>query len=130
MTTPSYLYAIGSTSTTTNVEQLTTPLPPPKSTYHGGADEIDLGNGAVRLAGWVNVEWHWGFLTRSQRDQLRTFCTGASATVFIRTRTNDTADSYAYLTGQMIWPSLAEERDAGRRIDFTIRFRNLVVFTP
>jgi hypothetical protein len=86
---------------------------------------IVLGNGANRGVGLPVAIWHWGYLTRAQRDLLRAFCTGASATIFIETRTNDTVDVFDQFTTMMIWP-LEENKDAGRRIDFVIEFRNLV----
>lgn len=122
-----YSYQIGtSTGTLTNVESLTTPLPPPKSTFTPYAEPVDLGNGAVRGAGWASATWNWGFLTQAQRDQLRTYCTGASASVYIVTRKTDTTDAYTTYSGVMIWPQ-NEERDSKYvRTDFTVEFRKLV----
>ncbi len=125
-----YNYEIGSTSSLTNVESLTVPVPPPKSIYKPYSQMIGLGDGTVRGAGWPTAEWRWGYLTQAQRDQLRTFCTGASSNVYIRTRIMDTADSYAYFQAVMVWPIESEERDASRRIDFAITFQKLVQYTP
>ena len=100
-------------------------IPDPKSSYKPYADVIVLGNGANRGVGLPVAIWHWGYLTRAQRDLLRAFCTGASATIFIETRTNDTVDVFDQFTATMIWPA-DEMKDAGRRIDFVIEFRNLV----
>lgn len=125
-----YEIAASGSAATQNIEALTVPVPPPKSDFQPYADLIDLGDASVRGVGYARAEWRWGFLTRAQRDQLRTFCTGASAAVKIRTKIMDSADSYSYFTGVMIWPSLDEERDAGRRPDFVIKFRQLVEYTP
>lgn len=122
-----YSYRIGTTlGGLTNVESLTVPLPPPRSTYTPYSEQIDLGDGTIRGAGWAQASWNWGFLTQAQRDQLRTFCPGASASVYISTRTTDSADVYDDFTAVMIWPQ-AEERDSKQvRPDFTVQFRKLV----
>lgn len=127
--TYSYSYEIGSTSTTTNLAALTVPVVYPKSSYKPFSQYISLGDGSVKGAGWVEATWHWDYITRTQRDQLKTFCSGASATVYIRTRTNGSTDAYAYLTGVLIWPE-EEEKDAHVRRDFDIKFVRLVAFTP
>lgn len=128
---PLYSYEIAASGgSPTNVESLTTPLTAPKSTFHPYSQMIPLGDGTVRGSGWPTAEWRWGFLSRAQRDQLRQFCTGASAAVEIRTKTMDSADSYKYFHAVMVWPVESEERDAGRRIDFVVRFQKLVEYTP
>jgi len=125
-----YSYEIGATyAARTNLEALTTPVPAPHSSFTPYSASIPLGSGAIRGGGWARVVWRWGFLTRAQRDQLRTFCTAKSATVNIRTRKNDSTDAYTYYTAIMVWPE-AEDRDHGYRIDFEIEFRNCVVYTP
>ena len=106
-----------------NVETLG--LEPPKSAFLPWLESVNLGNGRARGAGRPKALWTWGFTTRAQRDILRAFCTGKSAAVFIRTRKNDTADAYVTYSGVLIWPD-SEERDAGRRINFSIEFRGLI----
>jgi hypothetical protein len=100
-------------------------LRPPKSSFLPWLESVDLGNGRARGAGRPKALWTWGFITRAHRDILRAFCTGKSAAVFIRTRKNDTADAYATYSAIMLWPD-GEERDAGRRISFSVEFRGLV----
>ena len=126
-----YQYEIGPTyAGMTNVEELATPLPPPRSTFKPYSQAVNLGNGRVRGNGWPVAEWRFGFLKQAQRDQLRAFCPGASACVYIKTRTNDSADSYQVYTATMVWPQ-SEERDAdGRRLDFVVEFINLQEYTP
>ena len=125
-----YDYEIGSTyGGMTNVEELTTPLPAPKSTFRPYSQLIRLGNGTARGGGWAVATWRFGFLSQAQRDQLRTFCTGASSSVYIKTRKNDSTDAYQVYTAVMIWPE-EEEKQAGRRLDFVIQFVNLQEYTP
>lgn len=128
-------YEIGtSDSNLVNIETLVTgttkKLRPPKSFYEPFADYVDLVDASRKGVGWASAEWHWDYLTQAQRNALRVYCTGASSTVYIRTRGNDSSDQYVYLTGTMIWPEGDEDKTAGRRLDFTIRFRNLTSFSP
>lgn len=100
-------------------------LAAPKGVFLPYSQPLDLGSGGVRGAGWATAEWRWGFLTQAQRDDLRDVVAGASAPVAIYTTTNENADEYAFFVGQALWPA-AENKDAGRRISFTLRFRALV----
>lgn len=113
-----------------NLEVLSpTPVVPPKCMYTPYTDVIDVGDGSKRGVGAPTATWRWGFIERSQRDMLRTFCPGASAPAYIRTYTRDALDSAKEFSCDMIWPADSEEVVAGRRVDFTIEFRNLVLLT-
>ena len=110
-----------------NLKSLSTPVDYPKHVYSPGSDYKELGNGGLRLLGSPQATWRWGILRRTtsaqaQRDMLRTFCTGASAAVVIRTRVSDNADEYKYFSCQVLWPQGAEDKDAGRRVGFELRF--------
>lgn len=111
----------------TNLEQLATPVTAPKRFYTPYTSVIILGDGSQRGQGAPTATWRWGFLPQNERDMLRTFCPGASAAVCIRTYTNDSADSAKEFSCDMYWPNEAEEIAKGRRLDFTIEFRNLVL---
>lgn len=124
-----YNYEIGTTLTTmTNVEALTTAVWPPKHSYQPYSRLVDTGDGGQRGLGYPVVGWHWDSggqdgITRAQRDQLRTFCTTAAAPVYIRTKTNDSADIYHYCKAMMLWP-LEEPKDSkGVRTQFALTFR-------
>lgn len=126
----SHNYEIGTTYVgMENLGDLTPPVPEPKSNFQDDSQRITLGNGDVRGAGWTTAEWRWTFITRAQRDELKTFCAGASADIFIRTRNNDTIDAYQYYTAVMIWPQ-NEEKSYSKRMDFVIRFHDVEVYTP
>ena len=109
----------------TNIESLTVPIPNPKPFYRAYAEIVGTLAGIDYGRGHAQVDWVWNILTREQRDQLRTFCTGISAAVYIRTRTNDNSDEYKNYQAIMHWP-LDEERDARARMDFKITFTHLV----
>lgn len=128
MTTYAYNYEIG-IGGTLNLQALTIPINYPKSTYHPYSQMLDIGDGTVRGGGWPTATWHWDFLPKAQRDALRQIITGASRSVNIRTKVMD-SDAYVYFTAVAIWPIESEERDAGRRLNFDIQFRNMVAYTP
>lgn len=102
------------------------PVGYPKSTYMPYSDEQVLVSGLVRGTGFPSCTWIWGVITRAERDALRQFCTGKSANVWIRTKTMDSADSYANYSAVMVWPTKEEERDTTRRVDFKITFKTMV----
>lgn len=129
-----YNYEIGTTTGTggtgalANLQALPTPVSYPKHAYQPYSRMVDTGDGGQRGLGYPIVTWHWDasgsdYITRAQRDQLRTFCTTASAPVYIRTRINDDTDAYHYIQAQMIWP-LEEPKDSfGVRTQFRLQFR-------
>jgi hypothetical protein len=117
----------GGTAGTTNLESLTTPVLPPKSTYSPYTSLKELADGSMRGVGAPVVTWRWSFLTHEMRDQLRLFCTGASASVYIRTYIKDSAGIPNYFLAKMIWPSVSEETDSTRAIDFVLIFKQLVL---
>ena len=123
-------YSIGTTlGGITNLESLSPAVRPPKSSYKPYSQPIELGNGTVRGAGWATAAWTWNAITRAERDKLRSFCSGASAEVYIRTRTNESTDNYKYFSAVMVWPA-DEAKDADLRLNFVIEFRRLVEVTP
>lgn len=126
-----YSFAIGTTLVgITNLESLATPVLPPKHMWSPFSEEVELADGSMRGFGSPMAVWLWGFLPRDQRDMLKTFCTGASSSVFIRTYTRNSADALKYYSCKMLWPSMSEETDATRRPDFKIIFKELVEVTP
>jgi len=117
----------------TSLDALTTWVPDPKSYFQQFSRLLDLGNGLKRGAGYPVTTWSYGYLTQAQREQLRSFCTGASSEVYIQTRTNDedeetTPSLFKIFKAVMIWPE-GEENQASRRLDFIITFTRLEVQT-
>ena len=119
-------FGISTTSTLTNLSALTVPIPDPRSPFQAYAEYVTMASGKVVGRGWPIVTWDFGYLTQTQRDQLRTFCAGASAQVYIGTRQNDNADAYKKYQCVMNWP-LNEERDATRRVSIKIVFTHCVL---
>jgi len=97
----------------------------PIASFEPYADYATLASGRRMGLGAPVATWTFPVLEIDERDQLREFCTGASATVYIRTAGNDNDDAYANYQAVMHWPD-AEERPAGLRHDFVVRFTHLV----
>ncbi len=109
-----------------NVESLATPLPAPKAPFEPYMVAYETGDAGKRGYGQPTCTWHFGFLTNAQRDMLRTYCPGASATIYIRTMTNESSDAYQTYTAKMLWPD-KEPRDFHHRVPFDLIFRDLVL---
>lgn len=86
----------------TALESLTTPVELPQWEYYPYSKLVMLGDGNTRGLGFPKVIWTFPLLEVAQITQLRTFCSGASAAVFIRTKKQD--GSYASFSGTMVWP--------------------------
>ena len=129
---PEYSYEIGVTQAgMVNLESLTVPVRPPRFSFAPYSKPIPLGDGSVRGAGWPKAEWRWDTITAAERDQLRVYCPGASAVVYIKTRVNANngaqVDQYKTFKAVMVWPNPEGERDfKGIRKDLAIAFQALV----
>ena len=111
----------------TNVESMTTGIcSAPRSVHRPWEEVKDTGDGLARGFGRPACTWNFGFITQRQRDVFRTYCTGKSARVYIRTRQIDNADSMRTYTAAMMWPD-QEDRQSTRRLNFTLEFRDLVL---
>jgi len=123
-----YEYKIGTTlEGMTLLTELTTPLKPPAAAFTPSVGSITLGDGTERAIGSALTAWHWGFLTSNQRDQLKEFCPGKSAEVYIRTILAD--GTYANYSCVMVWPQ-NENRQSTRVVDITVDFRQMVLIPP
>lgn len=119
-------FEIGETlETMTNLEELVVPLVPPKSQFIPYARVVNLGDGGKRGVGFPIAIWEFSLIGLEERNQLKEFCPGASADVYIRTKKND--DTYGDYSAKMIWPEGIEDRWFGEKKNFTIVFRNLVL---
>lgn len=109
-----------------NVEALTTGATAPRSLFKPWEESRDTGDGLARGLGRPACTWNWNVISRPERDALKIYCSGKSARVYIRTRTNNTSDQYITYQAAMMWPNDAEDRINGRRLNFTLEFRDLV----
>lgn len=129
-------FKIGTTSgDIANIESLGTPLPVPRAPFKPYARSVSAASGFSIGKGFPSVIWIFSRLTPAQREQLRTFCAGDSATVYIQTMTNEAnsgagvaADSYHTYRAIMHWPE--ERRDPAKthdRLEFSVSFTSLVL---
>jgi hypothetical protein len=108
-------------------------IPNPHPIWKEGVSKIGLGDNSSRLLGAPTVTWMWGFVQATWRDTLRGYCTGASAHVYIITPTTEKVGGVSNAAKtydcQMWWPSpeIAEDPNAGRRLEFAITFKQLVI---
>ena len=110
-----------------NLADLSTAVMFPKSTFLPWQQAIPLGSGKSRGAGKPSTKWHFDFLPLAQRTVLRTFCSGKSSDVYIRTLVND-ADAFKHFSAVMLWPD-TEDKTAGRRLNIDFEFKFLVEIT-
>jgi hypothetical protein len=82
-----------------------------------------LGNGTIRGSGYPMAEWHFGYLTQTDYDALRVYCTGKSASVYVVTKTN--ANTYGTYSATLVWPDSIQWQN-GKAIDITAKFIKLV----
>lgn len=123
-----YSFEIGSSyATMTNLEDLDPSIPAPRYEIVKWSETINLASGKVRGNGYPIVSWSWGFLTQSQRDKLREYCTDASSDIYIKT-INDDGDYQVY-SGIMTWPQ-SEDLINGKIINFELQFLYLVEYAP
>lgn len=128
-----YDYEIGTTSSTTNVEALSTPLNPPRGRYFEASIFNDKADGQVSAHGFPYAVWTFDVLTEEMLSQLRTFVgTAQSAEVYIKTRlppdSTHTTERFVKFSGVMIWPTreIMNKRQAnGRYLGLEFTFRRL-----
>jgi hypothetical protein len=99
-------------------------IPAPEQNFIPHSTERIRGDGSIIGQGWAEDEWHWGFLTQSQRTALRTYIPGRGAHIFIRDLKDDGV-TWQDFEVEAEWPK-QEDRQAGRRVGFTLKFRAMV----
>ena len=109
----------------TNIEALATPLPVPLAPPPRYPRRVRAASGRVYSQGYPSCEWIFSPLSSAQRAQLKTFCAGESANVYIKTLAAD--DTYKTYQAVMVWPEGEDREPAVRdRIDFAVSFTHLI----
>lgn len=120
----SYEHAIGATlETLTDLLLLSTAVIYPRSRYRDAAAQKVAVSGATLALGEPQADWEWTYLTMDMRNQLRAFCPGASANVYIRALKND--GSYANFSAIVHWPA-EEQRSSQYTLNLVLSFTHLV----
>lgn len=108
----------------TSLDELETPLEQPKFEFLDWQDTMTLEDNTERGVGSQMARWTFPYLESAQRIQLKEFCPGASAHVFIVTKLPD--DTFAPFECDMIWPKADPMRIMDLKPNMVIEFRNLV----
>jgi hypothetical protein len=119
-------FEMGATlETMTNIEALTTPLPPPLAPPPRYPVQKTAASGRVYNRGFLIGRWIFSILRSAQLTQLRVFCPGKSATVYIKTLAAD--DTYRVYSAVMILPDEEDRQPAVRdRLEYQVTFTQMV----
>src|SRR5689334_14132020 len=107
-----------------SLDELETPLQAPKFEFLDYEDTVRLQDNTERGLGFPVARWIYPYLEAEERNQLKEFCPGASATVYICTKLPN--DTYGNYQATMIWLKQEPVRTMDLKTDFVIEFRNLV----
>lgn len=101
---------------------------PDESVFREYTDIVgEDGAGNPIEAGLPIASWRWKLLTQSNFDALRNVCAGASASVYIRTRTNEGDTHYRFKVFAATMKRARAGSQAGElRKDVIVEFVNLV----
>lgn len=123
-----YEYAIGSAADTLQNLEDDLGLPPPHpAPFREWAATYDCGDGTVQGDGFPSAEWRWDYLDKDHIATLRTYCTGKSATVYIKTLKAN-GQTYGTYSAVMIWPTMPDDAafQMGRvSTNFVLKFTHL-----
>lgn len=122
-------YGLSATSTVSSYATLLGVKWTPRGEYFPDRGRRQLANGQMRSVGLPWCRHIWDVLPQTQRDVLRGILTATSGTCYIWTRTNDSTDAFKVFTATYTWPEGNENKDALKRLDFVLEFRNLVLVT-
>ena len=119
--------SIGSSSgAITALSSLSTPVRDPSTLVFYDQNKIErTGDGTDIAIGAAYVVMVWPFIYRLQRDMLRTFCTGPSATTYWWLPKNDSNLTWASYKAIMHWPN-SETYRSNYLTSFSITLSNLV----
>lgn len=123
-----YQYAIGtSADNLQNLEDDLEITPPHPAPYKEWATTYEAGDGKTHGDGWPSVIWNWDILLATYIGILRTYCTGKSASVYIKTLNADLV-TYGTYSAIMHWPVMPDDftyRPGRAVLNFSIQFTHL-----
>lgn len=121
-------FCIGTSYPPDDLADFDPPIDAPLWSYNQSRDTVILADGSARGFGLPSASWRFGFLTNAQRDELREICPGASANVFIKTKTPESDENFVEFSAVMYWP-VTENAQSEVMLDITIEFANLIGVT-
>lgn len=94
------------------------------------SQQIQIGDGSIENAGWLEASWHINGLRASQYDALVAYQSGLTTLLYIRTLDND-GKTYANFSAKAIFPIRPNRADPsavedGSVFDFEIKFIQLL----
>jgi hypothetical protein len=120
-----YEYSIGTAADDLQNLEDDLGLPPPHPTPHlEWATTYECGDGRVYGDGFPSVEWHWDYLSAANIASLRTYCSGKSATVYIKTLEPD-YETYGTYSAIMVWPDEPGFQMGRVSTNFVLKFTHL-----
>jgi hypothetical protein len=118
-------FAIGtSVEALTELDEFTVPIPEPNHEYAPYAETITIGDGSEFGLGLPQAAWVFALLEYSEQyNQLKAFCPGASASVYICTP--DDSDTFTIYQATLVWPKIKKPEN-NWSVNLVIEFRDLV----
>jgi len=102
----------------------------PDSSYVPHSEVVRSLSGRSYARGYPTATWHWDVISAANRATLRSFCPGASAEVYIRTRTNEIEvsgqDVFIDCLAVMNWMAGEEEQEVKKNLGLDIIFTHLI----
>lgn len=119
-------FALGFSDPPDNIEELATPLPVPRASIPNYAERVTAASGRVYGRGYLTCQWTFSRLTAAQRAQLKSFCAGESANVYISTLADD--DTYKTYHAVMRWAENETREPATReRLELIVTFSQMEI---
>lgn len=110
----------------TALADLATPVPEPTALWRNGVELVELGNGQRKWLGLPIQVWDFALLAYAERTMLKSFCSGASADVYILAKDND--GNYAPYAATLWWPEEEERASTDDPANLRLEFRDLVIW--
>lgn len=102
----------------------------PDWTFQPYAEVVETHGGSDFGRGFASAGWHLNIARNEQRSQFRTYCPGASATVYISTPTNEDDVNgdpiFKNYLAEMHWMRGDEDKQIRHTLDVNVTFTHLV----
>jgi hypothetical protein len=115
-------YALGSSLGTLQTFHELGLMAPYQEPYVPYSVEVEAGDALVYGHGWATTGLHWGFISQTDRNLLKSYCPGKSAIVYIRLRDDDW--DWCVCKAVMLWQPETPPI-TGTIVDFSIKLRIL-----
>jgi len=120
-----YDYAIGTAPGALQSLEDDLGIPPPHpAPFREWAATYEAGDGRTHGDGWPSCTWTWNILTAAHLAELRAFCMGKSAYIYIKTL-KPTLTTYGTYAAILHWPEEVPYVPGRAVRDFSLRFTHL-----